>query len=157
MTDPLDEINEFSVEGIKLIIGDSPFADGLHGDQIRWLIGEVERLSDEVERLERYRSLGQIPRLDLLLEERDQARAEVKRLREQLAEEDAAEAVAERRLELLGRLEWAGGMYSKIAGGPVNICPVCHQWRTLATHRADCELAAAIRPTSPDPSEGSQP
>lgn len=42
---------------------------------------EVADLQDEVARLERYRSFGQIPRLDQLADERDQLRAEVERLR----------------------------------------------------------------------------
>lgn len=54
--------------------------------------------------------------------------------------------------DLLARLEWAGSVYAKIAGGPVPICPACRTWRAVAAHAPGCELAAVLHPgTQRDP------
>jgi hypothetical protein len=134
----------------------------LDDEDIDLLIRLAEEARAEVERLERYRSLGQIPRLDLLLDERDQARSEVEQLRAEVAEwEQAADAEADladergrtiRRLRgLLGRLEWAGQPVPGQRIGTQPRCPVCRV--TTPPHDPGCWLATAIRPTSPDPPE----
>jgi hypothetical protein len=84
------------------------------------LIAQLQDCQDEVARLERYRSLGQIPRLDLLL-------AENERLR-----------------DLLGRLEWAGFVrlaHEHIGDPPA--CPICGSERQ-AGHRPHCWLAKEL-------------
>jgi hypothetical protein len=131
----------------------------LDDEDIDLLIRLAEEAQAEVDRLRRYRSLGQIPRLDLLLDERDQARAEVEEWRQaagaeaNLADERNREI---RRLRgLLGRLEWAGQPVPGQRIGTQPRCPVCRV--TNPPHDRGCWLAAAIRPTSPDPPEGSQP
>jgi hypothetical protein len=106
----------------------------LDDEDIDLLIRLAEEAQVEAERLRRYRSLGQIPRLDLLLDERDQAHAE-----------------AERRLGLLGRLEWAG------RDGLWKACPACNGRQRdghvgIGPERAPCWLAAELRPPDPPPS-----
>jgi hypothetical protein len=69
---------------------------------------------------------------------------EIERLRERLAEEDAAEAVAERRLGLLGRLEWAGGLVT-FPDGCEPCCPACEvEQADPHGHEPDCWLAAEL-------------
>jgi serine phosphatase RsbU (regulator of sigma subunit) len=135
----------------------------LDDEDIDLLIRLTEEARAEVERLERYRSLGQIPRLDLLLDERDQARAEVERLRAEVAEwKQAAGAEADLANErsrtitrlrgLLGRLEWVMGQWDWEA------CPVCRVVKAeTEIHNPGCWLAAELAPNADDPPEGEQP
>jgi hypothetical protein len=58
---------------VERLRGD-PLPDHLLPDNLKDALAEIQRLR-------RYRSLGQIPRLDLLLHERDDARDEAERLR----------------------------------------------------------------------------
>jgi hypothetical protein len=62
----------------------------------------------------------------------------------------------ERLRELLGRLEWAGTIVFDEWYDKGKCCPVCRGEQDDG-HAPGCELAAAIRPTSLDPPEGSQP
>jgi hypothetical protein len=120
---------ELAEQSRKLFLayGDPPLPDHLLPDNLKDALAEIQRLR-------RYRSLGQIPRLDQLLDERDQARAEV-----------------ERRLELLRSLEWAG------RDGLWEACPACNGRQRdghvgIGPERAPCWLAAELRPPDPPPS-----
>jgi hypothetical protein len=148
----------------------------LDDEDIDLLIRLTEEAQAEVDRLRRYRSLGQIPRLDLLLDERDQARAEVEQLRAEVAEwKQAVGAEADladergrtiRRLRgLLGRLEWAdkhidwaARAYDFNLASSESCCPACHAIAAREKrHEPGCWLAAELAPNANDPPEGSQP
>jgi hypothetical protein len=66
---------------------------------------------------------------------------------------DEAIAEVERLRGLLGRLEWAGTVVFDEWYAKRKCCPVCRGEQDDG-HAPGCELAAAIRPTSPDPAKG---
>jgi hypothetical protein len=110
-------------------------------------LAEVERLRKNLQ--DAYRVTGK------LREQRQTAEAEAERLRAEV--DDLGRAVAsgieaardeaneaERRLELLGRLEWAGGLVT-FPNGCEPCCPVCEvEEADPHSHNADCWLAAEL-------------
>jgi hypothetical protein len=100
---------------------------------------EVEQLTAEIERERQQRDY-----ISLV------AQRDIKRLQERLAEEDAAEAVAERRLELLRRLQWACLDDWPPNAPSVQRCPDC-KFRQDQGHSLDCELAAELNPPGAPP------
>jgi hypothetical protein len=143
-------------------LADPPFPDHRLPGNLKDALAEVERLRKNLQ--DAYRVTGK------LREQRQTAEAEVERLRAEV--EDLGRALAsgieaardeaneaERRLELLGRLEWAG---EDVGSGPR--CLVCGASRDHhylyyddpGEHRPRCWLAAELRPAA-SPAGGDPP
>jgi hypothetical protein len=130
--------------------------DPLDAIKARWHVGQPRQVGAPLWREQ--------TDVDLLVAEIDTLRDRVKEWERAAGAE--AELADERNREvarlrgLLGRLEWAGTYCDR--DREMAACPVCDVVADSPVvgqrpHAADCWLAAAIRPASPDPPEGPQP